>query len=665
MTRLTVSRISKILAVLLLSSICYAQRVQDLTEETAPTADDILYIINNPSAGTSADPRKITIATIKNFVYDYFEAEFLAYDANVVSVKAYGATGDGVTDDTVAIQAASAATPVGGILFFPRGTYLVTSRVTRATPITWAGVGAASVITYNGADIGAQFDGDDTTIQAMRFEGTASSGLLFGRTATIASPQRNLRVLDCTFAGTVNQCVWLWNVDGVRVQGCTFNTGYSIISQYDATSVSRNVIVANNHFEGWNATGVAINHHPDVAALSSGWVITGNTFDTHQDWGGTPSASDRAISCSYVTGCIITNNRIRRVENSVSNGVVHFEGASGEVVFANNYLEDCKGNGWVEIIQNDGHMQITGNVFHCTGGAATGSTEGMVHMSDDYYTSRLTIVGNRFSEAGSTRQMVGINLARVTGGYPHIAANRFDGLNVGVWGKTNTRYVAVMANSFYNCNYGVRGDPAAETGGTISYWMVSGNRFDASQVYDVYACPNTNLTSPPVGWLVTGNQFSEVGVAGTYTQDFTLSNNVAPAAVASYSMAQGTSTGYLAFGNRTLGDNVANRTLSLAGVSGPVVVAAAVSHNYGGAAVAWAMTTAEAAGTLFTVTNASDPADAVFPAAVPGKIFTVTNASGQAITFKVSGQAGSSVANGKKAIFTMSATDCVELYEQP
>lgn len=630
---------------------------------------------NHASAGYQAGDADLTTwacltpSTYFQGLVDSTDANNLRPDLELgmFNVKDYPylAKGDGVADDTAAIAAASAATPAGGVLFFPKGRYLVTSRVTRATAITWTGVGAASVIVYNGADIGAQFDGDDTTVQAMRFEGLASSGLLFGRAATLASPQRNLRVLDCTFAGTVNQCVWLWNVDGVRVQGCTFNTGYSILSQFDAASVSRNVIVAGNHFEGWNATGVAINHHSSVAALSSGWVITGNTFDTHQDWGGTPSASDRAISCSYVTGCIITNNRIRRVESTSSNGPVHFEGASGEVVFANNYLEDCKGNGWVEIIQNDGHLQITGNVFHCTGGAATGSPEGMIHMSDDYYNSRLTIVGNRFSEAGATREMTGVGLSRVTSGYPHIAANRFDGLGAGVWGGTNARHVAVMANSFYNCNYGVRGDPAAATGGSISYWTVSGNRFDASQVHDVFACPNTSLTSPPAGWLVTGNQFSEVGIDGTYTQDFTVSNNVAPATVASYSMAGGASTGYLAFGNRTLGDNAANRTLSLAAVSGPVVVAAAVSHSYGGAAVAWAMTTAEAAGTLFTVTNAGGAADAVFPVVVPGKMFTVTNASGQAITFKVSGQTGAASATGKYSSWVMNGTDCVKIYEQP
>jgi len=45
-----------------------------------------------------------------------------------VNVKAFGAVGDGVTDDTTAIQAAITALPAtGGILYFPPGTYLVNS----------------------------------------------------------------------------------------------------------------------------------------------------------------------------------------------------------------------------------------------------------------------------------------------------------------------------------------------------------------------------------------------------------------------------------------------------------------------------------------------------------------------------------------------------------
>ncbi len=93
--------------------------------------------------------------------------------------------------------------------------------------------------------------------------------------------------------------------------------------------------------------------------------------------------------------------------------------------------------------------------------------------------------------------------------------------------------------------------------------------------------------------------------------------------------------------------------------------AKAVKHDYGAGTTAWNMTSDEAAGTFFTVTNASSAADAIFPVATPGKQFTVYNNSGQAITFKVSGQAGVASTSGKYSLWVMNAMDCVKIYEQP
>src|SRR2546421_2265575 len=47
----------------------------------------------------------------------------------VINVKDYGATGDGSTDDTTAIQNAINASSFGNTIFFPTGTYIVSTTI--------------------------------------------------------------------------------------------------------------------------------------------------------------------------------------------------------------------------------------------------------------------------------------------------------------------------------------------------------------------------------------------------------------------------------------------------------------------------------------------------------------------------------------------------------
>ncbi|NQV32906.1 MAG: hypothetical protein HQ515_09440 [Phycisphaeraceae bacterium] len=112
--------------VLILASLATAQMTNNPIA-VAPVSD-----ANQITTGTLADARLTTIT-----------------QNQVASVKTYGATGDGSTDDTAAIQAAWDA----GVYHFPVGTYKVTSTVTmagehgriisgagnRETSMVWAG----------------------------------------------------------------------------------------------------------------------------------------------------------------------------------------------------------------------------------------------------------------------------------------------------------------------------------------------------------------------------------------------------------------------------------------------------------------------------------------------------------------------------------------------
>lgn len=87
-----------------------------------------------------AAPTKGVHATNK----DYVDAAILTR-LPVHNVKAYGAKGDGTTNDSAAIMAASAN---GGIVYFPPGTYLAPGQLTISKPTTFLGFGSA-VLNHN------------------------------------------------------------------------------------------------------------------------------------------------------------------------------------------------------------------------------------------------------------------------------------------------------------------------------------------------------------------------------------------------------------------------------------------------------------------------------------------------------------------------------------
>ena len=98
---------------------------------------------------------------------------------DIVSAKDFGAVGDGVTDDTAAIAAAILATPTGGTLYVPTGSYKVTGSgnqiFTITTPINILGAGSS----INGG-VGTTFllnTGVPTTRDLFHIVGVTNSAL--------------------------------------------------------------------------------------------------------------------------------------------------------------------------------------------------------------------------------------------------------------------------------------------------------------------------------------------------------------------------------------------------------------------------------------------------------------------------------------------------------
>lgn len=187
----------------------------------------------------------------------------------VFNVKAYGATGNGSTDDTTDIQAAiAAAAAVGGIVWFPAGTYKISAALklyTGATPtitaysnVTIAGAGASSI---GGTIINQVTTGldvikglNDVANGAQALNNTIKDICLsFGGTATNSG--NGLYLAQQAAGGPSFQ---EWNFVNVLVTNCQgsgkygFNFESMITSTVDTCQA---VLCANGFFLNGNAGG--------------------------------------------------------------------------------------------------------------------------------------------------------------------------------------------------------------------------------------------------------------------------------------------------------------------------------------------------------------------------------------------------------------------------
>ncbi|HMH70010.1 MAG TPA: glycosyl hydrolase family 28-related protein [Candidatus Saccharimonadales bacterium] len=134
----------------------------------------------------------ITLTAADNSGSDRVDVTIAATAAGsiVVNVKDQGATGNGSTDDTAAINAAVAAAQAGGknaTVYFPAGTYKTTSAITVYQGMTWSGpigagereFGARAVISNTTTDIfQLTADTKDVSISNLNFQGNSANYFL-------------------------------------------------------------------------------------------------------------------------------------------------------------------------------------------------------------------------------------------------------------------------------------------------------------------------------------------------------------------------------------------------------------------------------------------------------------------------------------------------------
>jgi parallel beta-helix repeat protein len=243
---------------------------------------------------------------------------------DVVSVKDFGAVGDGVADDTAEIQAAVDSMSAGSSLYFPGGTYLVTGIQLSGTLQNKTGLSFVSesaviklangITNKNTAEI---VSGSDYLISGLTFKGNKGTVTTTGTDASYryfnalyvgavaGKTLSNVKIEYCSFddapycglmagSGPVEPAAILPGVDSLSVNGCSF-TGNEVGV---AGGAQRSSTYTGNTFTDNDIYGILI----DVASTSVS--VTGNSIDNLSIAGGINSCLF-AYNADYVS---FTNN---------------------------------------------------------------------------------------------------------------------------------------------------------------------------------------------------------------------------------------------------------------------------------------------------------------------------------------------------------------------
>jgi hypothetical protein len=279
-----------------------------------------------------------------------------------VSVKDFGAVGDGWHDDTAAIQASIAALPKGGSVFVPPGAYRISDALVLPSNIYLFGAGRANTtinqtaLSENGLSLSSV---RYVTVRDITFVGPSAGtgdGISIVNCNASTISLDNVDVLQFGRNG-----LYVNNTIGVRVLGGMFNlngtTGMSIVSgSYEFLSVGSDIF---NNPTGVYLSGV---QQPTFQRC----VIQGTTHE--------------AMVLSQTEGASVYGCDMESVGES-GGSIVHFTGGSFE---RNNYFAN---------------NQLSGNA-----GVAFG------YYAELDASSSVTIVGGRVSVSSNVVKLLGGNL---------------------------------------------------------------------------------------------------------------------------------------------------------------------------------------------------------------------------------------------------------------
>lgn len=327
-------------------------------------------------------------------------------------VDQFGAAGDGTTDDTAAIQAAFTAAGAngGGVVFFPKGSYLITATIDWPVETIWAqgsGSGRAAGPTLPISEILVLADG--VTAFSVTGDGCKITDLSFaGPTAATSGDGVNVSgatvtVRDCVFTNFYNGLVQT-NASISVVDGCEFfdQVNFGMDTSNSVNADDGDCVTSNCAFftevgtqAGWHQQG------------SGGQKIHGCKF---------VSNAPQFVNCiqcdfpdsSFNTSDLLVSNC--SIEQFTGLGIVVTIGVGAQffnIVLVGNQIGSYQGGKGIQITASGGvnsNNVIVGNAFNQ-------SSEGIILVN----VGSTVISGNLFDNVGTEVVQAGTNTLLFTG----------------------------------------------------------------------------------------------------------------------------------------------------------------------------------------------------------------------------------------------------------
>ena len=270
-----------------------------------------------------------------------------AFDVLNGGVRAFGTVGDGVTDDTAALQASFDAFDE---VYLPDGDYLTSSLTVTRSNVKIHGrgrliaSGTGNLIEITGISGGAQIK--NVVVDGLSFLGLNNMNAGPVGCGVLVSYSENVTVKNCRLdsfgpgvadnsSGGGAICFYVNNID-VTVHNNTVENGSGILNGADIMvySASGYAIITDNRCYSTNSNGI----YSDAATKVGRVIIQGNICQNHTRHG---------IICGYASAAgtkidtIVTGNIC---QNCLSTGIYLNDSPDG-VVCTDNVIESCSGGG--------------------------------------------------------------------------------------------------------------------------------------------------------------------------------------------------------------------------------------------------------------------------------------------------------------------------------